>query len=104
MYFSALSDTDSVVLAFQAPRNLIQKVELDILRQQNLQIPYEDSFVAKYLAESFIYMTGYLLDWSSIFNSDSFIFKTIFRDNPSLEVMLQYLAQVCNYSCFKIEH
>ena len=94
-FFSALSDTDSVLLSFQSRRNELQKLEIDILLQQDLQIPYEDSFVANKLAKSFIFMIGYLLDWSSILNPDSFIFKTIFKDNPSLEVMLEYLAKVC---------
>ena len=93
--FSALSDTDSVLLSFQSKRSELQKLEIDILLHQNLQIPYEDSFIARKLANSFIFMIGYLLDWSSIFNSDSFIFKTIFKDNPSLEIMLEYLAKVC---------
>ena len=84
-----------MALSFQSKRSELQKLEIDILLQQDLQIPYENSLVAKNLADSFIFMIGYLLDWSSIFNSDSFVFKTIFRDNPTLKIMLEYLAKVC---------
>ena len=66
--FSALSDTDSLLLSIQRTRSELERYELHILLKGKMSIPFHESLTAKTLAMGFIRVFGRVLDWSSIDN------------------------------------
>ena len=70
----------------------LEKFELDILINNDINIPYEKSLVAQNLAKTYIKVFAPQLDWSSINCPDSFIFRAIFTEDKTLIAMLDFLS------------
>ena len=70
----------------------LEKFELDILINNDINIPYEKSLVAQNLAKTYIKVFAAQLDWSSINCPDSFIFRALFAGDKTSSAMLDFLS------------
>ena len=59
-------DTDSFFLSYQRQRTSLERLEIENLLRLNQTIPYEQSYVASRLAQSYIKIYGEILDYSSL--------------------------------------
>ena len=99
----AFSDTDSIFLSHQRPSTQLELLEKRILLLNKKTIPYDRSTVAHFLATQFLGCVGPILDWSSIINDDSYIYKTILRDSPPHLTMARFLVDHTRNQPFRMK-
>ena len=71
-----VTDTDSIFQAVERQRSDLELTEIDLLRTEKKEIPFEYSLHAKRFASHIIQTYGKILDWSSI-SPNNFVYRTL---------------------------
>ena len=95
------SDTDSLFLSHQRPSTQLELLEKKCLRETNAEIPYHRSLVAYMLTNQFIRTMAPILDWSSIFNPNSFVLRNLLEQSDATSAQIEYLAHKTRNKHFK---
>jgi len=94
---------DSLFICHQRDASPLELIEKRILKEKNISIPYHKSLVSYFLTNQFIKTIGPILDWSSIMNPDSFIFKNLIDQSESVQPQLEYLASKHKNKAFRMK-
>ena len=98
-----MSDTDSLFLSYQRRRTELEQLEIAALLDSGIDIEFHRSITSMSLATTFIRAFGRLLDWSSVDNEDSYVFKTMVFLDPSLKYQIEYLATRTKNQPYKVK-
>ena len=88
----AMTDTDSIFLSYQRRRTELETLEAQSLLQSGISIDFHHSLTGATLASDFVRVLGRLLDWSSIDNEESYVWKYLITEEPSLASQIEYLS------------
>ena len=99
----AMTDTDSIFLSYQRRRTDLEIFEAQSLLQSNVDIDFHHSLTGMTLASNFVRVVSRLLDWSSIDNEESYVWKYLVAEDPCLAHQIEYLSSRTKNQPYKLK-